>query len=293
MHTRNRISTAFIFLLASATFIPSAIAANTPEQAASQGERSAEEIAAELANPNTVLGTLNFNLDYISYEGSLPSADDQSALRMTFQPSLPYPLGNGVNFFLRPAIPLIIKQDVPVSGGYDEKGVDLGDIGFDAGIGKTYPSGLVLIGGVVGTIPTATDDAIGKDQWMLGPEGLIAVVKKWGAVGLLLTHQWDVAGEDSYDTNITAGQYFYTINLQDGWQIRSGPTFSYDHEAASGQRLTFPVGIGVNKTTIINGTPWKFGVEYWDYIETPDAFGPDWQVRFVVAPVVPLTWGNK
>lgn len=265
-------------------------------------EKSAANIAAELANPNTILGTMNFNLDYIAFDGKLPGANDQNALRLTFQPSLPYPMENGLNFFARPAIPVIINQDVPYfrpttpvnslgsNMDYNDTGLNLGDIGFDVGMGKTFSNGLVAIGGIVGTLPTATDDALGKDQWALGPEALIAVVKPWGAVGLLITHQWDVAGEDDFDTNTTAGQYFYTINLTDGWQIRSGPTFAYNHEAESGERFTFPIGIGINKTAILGKTPWKFGIEYWDYIESPDTFGPESQIRFVVAPVVPLPW---
>ncbi len=68
------------------------------------------------------------------------------------------------------------------------------------------------------------------------------------------------------------------------------PTFSYNHEAASGQELTFPLGIGVSKTVVIGKTPWKFGLQYWNYIEKPDAFGPDQQIRFNVTPVVPLPW---
>ena len=74
---------------------------------------SAEELAAELANPNTPMGTLNTNFDYIAFDGDLPEAGDQSALKMTFQPSLPYPLGGGTNFFVRPAIPIIFDQSVP------------------------------------------------------------------------------------------------------------------------------------------------------------------------------------
>ncbi|RLT90290.1 MAG: hypothetical protein D9N13_11185 [Ketobacter sp. GenoA1] len=252
--------------------------------------KTAEEIAAELANPNTVLGTMNFNLDYISFDGDLPNANKQSSLRLTFQPSLPYPLDNGMNFFARPAIPIIINQDVPTANGYDDPGFNLGDIGFDVGVGKTFSNGIVAIGGLVGTLPTATDDAYGKDQWALGPEGLLAIVKPWGALGLLVTHQWDVAGDDDVDTNVTAGQYFWVINLKKGWQLRSGPTFAYDHEAESGQRWTLPIGVGINKTMIIGETPWKFGLEYWDYIESPDAFGPDTQIRLVIAPVVPLPW---
>lgn len=251
---------------------------------------SPAEIAAQLADPNTILGTLNFNLDYVSYAGDLPDAGDQSAVRMSFQPVLPYPVGEGVNFFLRPNIPVIFKQDVPVAGGFDNPGFNLGDIGFDAALGKSFSGGFVVVGGVAGTLPTATDDALGNGQWALGPEIAGAVVRKWGVLGLLVSHQWDVAGSDNAETNVTGGQYFYVFNLKDGWQISSSPTFSYNHEAASGQRWTVPVGIGVSKTSILSGRPWKFGLQFWSYVEAPDAFGPDWQVRFTVSPVVNLPW---
>ena len=62
---------------------------------AAQEEQSNEELARELANPNTTLGTLNFNFDYTSYKGELPGADGQESYRVSFQPVLPYPLAPG------------------------------------------------------------------------------------------------------------------------------------------------------------------------------------------------------
>jgi len=281
---------AFRWLFTSGLLFAMSSWAESPPAPAAVEAKSASDIAAQLADPNTSLGSMNFNFDYISYAGDLPGAGDQNAVRMTFQPVLPYPVGESVNFFLRPAIPVIFKQDVPGAGGFDNPGFNLGDTGFDAALGKSFPSGLVLVGGVAGTLPTATDDDLGKDQWALGPEAAAAVVRKWGVLGLLVSHQWDVAGDNDVDTNVTGGQYFYTFNLKNGWQISSSPTFSYNHEASSGQRWTFPIGVGVNKTSIINGRPWKFGLQFWHYVEAPDAFGPDWQVRFTVTPVVSLPW---
>lgn len=176
------------------------------------------------------------------------------------------------------------------SGGFDSKGTDLGDISFDASLTKTLPDGIVLVGGLVGTLSTATDDDLGLDQWLLGPEAAIAVVRKWGVAGVLVTHQWDVAGEDDFSTSITGGQYFYTYNLGDGWQITGSPTFSYNHKVDSENAFTFPLATGLAKTTIINGRPWKFSLQVWHYIESPDQFGPDDQIRFTVSPVVKLPW---
>ena len=262
-----------------------------PDSDGGLGSPSAEEIAAELSNPNSTLGTMSVQFDYIALDGDLPGASSQDSLRATFQPSLPYPLSATTNLFVRPAIPVIISQDVPnAAGGFDSKGVDLGDITFDASLARGFANGVVVIGGLTGTLPTATDDALGLDQWLLGPELAIAKVQKWGVFGVLVTHQWDVAGEDAFSTSISAGQYFYSINLRDGWQIAGSPTFSYNHKADSDNNFTFPLAIGVQKTIIINGRPWKFGVQYWHYLESPDLFGPDWQIRLNVSPVVNLPW---
>lgn len=269
------------------------------QDAETEGAPSAAEIAAKLADPNASVGQMSFPLDYIAYKGAIPGANSQSAWKLSFQPSLPYALGNGMNLFVRPLIPILLDQPVPVvgdqvissgSGNFANNGVELGDIGFDVGIGKSFANGTVVVGGVVGTLPTATDDAVGLDQYLLGPEFLIAKVGSWGAIGALVTHQWDIAGEDSFNTSVTGGQYFFTYNLENAWQISMSPTYSYNHEADSGNRLTFPIGFGISKTKIFGGRPWKFNVQYWHYIESPDAFGPDFQIRFTVTPVVPLPW---
>lgn len=255
------------------------------------GSPSAAEVAAALSDPNTNMGSMNFQFDYISYDGDIPGAGSASAWRMLFQPSLPYKLNDTTNLFIRPAIPVIFSQDVPQpDGSFSSEGVDLGDIGFDFSVGKTLPGGIVLLGGLAGTLPTATNDSLGLDQWLLGPEAAVAMVRKWGVLGVLVSHQWDIAGEDDYDTSITGGQYFYAFNLKDGWQINASPTFSYNHEASSGNNWTFPLGIGASKTTLFGGRPWKFGLQYWHYVKSPDNFGPDYQIRFSVSPVIKLPW---
>lgn len=270
---------------------------------------SAEELAKELANPNTSLGTLNFPIDYVSYKGDAPGADGHDSWRIGFQPVLPYNLGEGLNLYARPYIPILIDQPIPVVGGGDvaptpgdefgiagtsafmDSDVELGDISFDVAIGKTFPSKTVLVGGIVGTLDTATDDAVGLGQYLLGPEVMVAQVFDWGVLGTLLTHQWDVAGDDDFDTSITGGQYFYTVNLGGGWQIQGSPTFSYNHEVSGGgEKWTLPLGTGIAKTTMIGKTPWKFSLQYWHYVKQSDAIGPDYQIRFSFAPVVPLPW---
>ena len=254
-------------------------------------ERPSEsDIAAELSNPNTTLGSFSFFTDYTAYKGDLDGADDASKTTLSLQPSLPYPLTDTANLLVRPLIPVILNQEVPSTDGFESFGVDLGDIGFDIAVFNSWSNGFVFGGGLAGTLPTATEDELGLNQWLLGPEVIAAYKQPWGVVGLLVSHQWDVAGEDDFDTERTSGQYFYSLQLKDGWQVGAGPTFSYDHEADSGDRWTLPIAIGVSKVTFMGKMPVRLGIQYWHYVKQADPFGPAFQIRLQVTPVIPLPW---
>ena len=73
---------------------------------------SAEELAKSLANPNTPLASQNFKLQYRTFEGDLPGADDESGTTLLYQPAFPFPLDNGATVFFRPAVPIIFDQPV-------------------------------------------------------------------------------------------------------------------------------------------------------------------------------------
>lgn len=205
------------------------------EEPSAYGPNNAE-LAKALADPNTTLGTLNFNVDYVSYKRDLPGASSQNAWRVGFQPVLPYALNDTTNLFVRPNIPVLIDQPIPLVGGAD-----------------VSPSG----NGQGGDFENSGTDL----------------------------------GDDSFDTSVTGGQYFYTYNLSNGWQIQGSPTYSYNHEAPSGQeKWTLPVGAGLTKTMRIGKNPWRIGLQYWHFVKQSDVFGPDFQFRPSFGPVVPLPW---
>jgi len=267
------------------------------------------DIAAQLANPNTVLGTMNFNFDYVNFQGDLPNAGSQNSFTIGFQPILPIPLNETMNLFVRPQIPLIVTQPTFGANGFENQGVNLGNISADIAIGKTFPSKTIGIIGAFGSFRTASDKALRSSYTLLGPELMAAQITKWGVFGLMINHAWSVnnldADPDSFtiladdmwvtaaggeSASITAGQYFYIVNLTNGWQIQGNPTYSYNHKAAKGNKLTLPIGTGASKVMIFGKTPVKFNMQYWYYVASPEAFGPQHQIRFTVSPVVPLPW---
>ena len=260
--------------------------------AGGSAQPSAAEMAQKLANPTNPIMTIGNNFDYVAFDGDLAGANDESSFRYLFQTVFPYKLAdNRGTVFLRPAIPIFFNEPVPDgSGGFSSEGVDIGDIGFDLSYGQTTKTGWIYGGGVVGALPTATNDLLGKDKWSLGPEALFGKIGEWGVLLGLATHQWDVAGSGDADVNVSSFTYVYAFALGGGWQIAAAPVITYDHEASDDNKLTLPLGIGIAKTSIIKGRPWKFQLQYWNYIESNDTFAPEHLIRLSISPVVAAPW---
>ena len=255
-------------------------------------EKSADEVAKELANPNNSLASLTFKNQYRWYTGDLPGADGQHNYTLLFQPVFPFTLqptagGGKANLFVRPAFPLLVEQPVPKvkQSGLDFEGVTaLGDIGFDVGYGVTEKNGLLWALGVVGTLPTATDSDVAGKQWRFGPELLLAKFEKWGLYGFFPSHQWNAFGWSDTPYNTSQLQLFLKFLPGGGWNIGTAPIMNYDWQA---DEWTIPLQLAVSKTTKIGKMPLKLELEVNYYVDQPDVFGPQWMVGFNVTPVVP------
>lgn len=259
--------------------------------------QSEEAIAKELSNPATPLASLNNVFEFFTFKGDQPGADSQTRFSYSFQPSIPFPLDNGKVLIFRPLIPVLLDEPVfnPARNDFDSKGVDLGDISFDLVYGGTddlaygdtdKDIGIFSLFGIFGSLPTATDDAVGSQQWRLGPEVAVGLIKKWGLVGFLAAHSWDLGGSNDEDFSTTTIEYFYAYGLGGGWQLAAGPTIEADWEADSSNTWTVPIGIGIEKTTKIGNTPWNFALEAHYYVEQPDSFGPEFLLVFQITPVI-------
>jgi len=248
---------------------------------AEEKKPTAEEIAKELANPNTPLASLNFKFQYRTFEGNLNGANNQSGTTILFQPSLPFPLDNGDLILFRPAIPLI--PDQPFYNGTSFEGESgIGDIVFDLAYAPKNDKGLLIAYGIVASLPTASDN-LGSDRYTLGPEYLIGKITKDYVIGAFPNHQWDIAGSGNKSVSLTTVQLFGTVLPGGGWNYGTSPIITYDWKT---DQATVPLNFNFGKSVIWNGKPWKLSMEINYYIEQADAFGPEWMIGFNVTPVV-------
>jgi hypothetical protein len=246
--------------------------------------KSADEIAQELANPNTPLASLNFKNQFRWFDGTLPGSSSEFGYTLLFQPSLPFPLANGDSILFRPAIPLVVDQPIfnPTKGSFDSEN-GLGDIVFDLAYARTSDTGLLTAFGFVSTIPTASSSELSGGQWAIGPEVLIGKLTKDYVLGIFPNHQWDVAGWTDKNVNVSSCQLFATFLPGGGWNFGTNPIISYDW---NNEQWTIPINVNVGKTVMIGGKPWKLSAEANYYVEKSDTFGAEWMIGLNVAPVV-------
>ncbi|MGB3051679.1 MAG: hypothetical protein WBB42_11810 [Polyangiales bacterium] len=250
------------------------------------GSSGSSDLAAKLANPSAPIMALNVFLDVIQNGGSAPGAH-RASFGVTLQPAIPFPTKRG-NVILRPLVPIEFGGTYGTGAGTVETYTGFGNISLETLYGKTLKSGFLIMGGFGVGFPSATIREARAD-WNLGPAMVIGYAsKKTGNIwGVLPQFQWSLPTRPT--NGVFALQYFYAINLGKGWQINAQPNISYALETGA---LDVPLGVGLVKVAALGkkNFPVKLGAQIWGHIPPPGESGPEWTIRFTVAPVVALPW---
>jgi hypothetical protein len=263
-------------------------------------ETALSEIAAKLANPVSDIWALFTEFDLYSSDGNLNRGKAKLGGRMTFEPIMPFPLyGTGEKewkLITRPSIPIVFSQPAPT--GFDEfsQRSGLGDIQLPMIVSPPLKN-WVLGFGPCWLLPTATDNALGRQQWGVGPTAVFGYrTKDWTAIALPQYYFGIGSTGGRSDSTPTASYlnllYAIIYNLPDAWQIGFNPTITYDSRASSGNQWNVPVGFFVAKTIRIGRVPVKFqlGLDY--SVVSQDDFGQKWQVKLNIIPVIPALLKN-
>ena len=248
---------------------------------------SVDEIARQLRRSVTPLANIENAFEFHTFTGDRPGADNQTSFTYSFRPYMPFPLENGNLIVFRATLPVIVDEPVfnPARNGFDSQGPDLGDVAFDLGYGNlTEEIGTQGLVGLFASLPTATDDLVGSQQFRLGPSVGAGLSRKWGEIGFHAIQSWNVAGSNKEDFSTTTLEYWYAFELGGGWQFGSAPTIEADWEANSDNTWSVPVGIGVSKTIKSGSISWTFALEAQYYVVQPDTFGPEFLLEFDITP---------
>lgn len=269
----------------------------TSEWAYAQEETELARANRAIANP------LTNNILFITESDTFRSKGDISDTKRwgnitIIEPLIPIDVGDtGWTLILRPIIPLLFDVDVPELDGtaltFDDKS-GLGDVAvfglFTPGMNdKGFQWGV----GPIVQAPTATNDALGSEKWSAGPAA-IAVYNttlrrpRDLTVGFINQNFFSFAGDnDRESVDRSTLQYFATWSITDNWGLLSAPTIQWDRNASSGNKWSVPISLGISYTTKLGDIPTRFVVEPQYFVERPNDYGTDWNIRFAIAMFLP------
>lgn len=249
------------------------------------------ETGRKLSNPVSDVWALFTEFDLSFSNGNMNRGDAQAGAAMVFQPILPLPLTESWKIIVRPTIPITFTQPTPDGfDKFDRKG-GLGDILLPLAFSPVLDNWILALGPTF-TIPTATNNDLGRQQWAMGPAAIVGYRNEKFVGGVFPQYFWGLGGRGDQksstpDASYMNMLYFFFWNLPDAWQIGFNPAITYDHKASRGNKWNVPVGMGFAKTTRVAGKPVKFqfGVEY--SVVSQDDFGKRALIKLNIIPVIP------
>lgn len=202
---------------------------------------------------------------------------------LAFQPLIPVPLA-GTGLFLQPYVPFVHSPIAAPAPG-DAYATGLADTALLA-VWVPFVNWPVLWGiGPTAIFPTATRAELGQGHWQVGPALAAFVFPDPWVVGFIAQHWWSVGGEPPPVSQMTV-QYFLRYALPNAWQIGMAPDVYVDYGAPPGERVTFPVGLGVSKALFVFGVPFRALVEVDYSIVRPELVGREWTWKVELTPLL-------
>lgn len=258
-----------LLLLLASALLSYAESAATESAPAAAGNAAAGNAAAQANNPLANMKALNFQNYYIG-ELTESSEDANQFLVRYAQPVrfLEY------DWLVRATLP-VNTYPIKSDGGHD---TGIGDFNiFAAALIETDDPAVSFGFGPQLTLPTASEDLLGSEQWSAGFANVYFNARSPRLqYGYLLTWQASFAGEDDRDdVNLGAWQPFVFYQLGGGHYLRSTGVWAYNLE---NDDYTIPLGLGYGRAIKKGNTVFNLFIEPQISVADEGAGWADWQV---------------
>lgn len=225
--------------------------------------------AAQANNPLANFTAFNIHNYYIGEVTGTDEYADQAWLRF----AKPFSIRDS-NWLLRASLPI---NSFPVgTNGSHQTGfgdlnlfaaylIDVGNPAISFGIGPQL------------TMPTATKDSLGSEQWSAGLVNVLfnASSSKF-QYGYLASWQGSFAGEsDRADVNLATFQPFAFYQLGGGNYLRAAPIWAFNLESDD---YSMPIGIGIGRVMHRGKTVFNLFIEPQYSVADKGAGQPEWQI---------------
>ncbi len=267
------------------------------------GQDDAKALSQKTADPTSDIALVFTQFGLTFNDGDANTGDPKIAGNIVFQPIIPIPLyGTGDNewrIVSRPTIALRVED--PIHQGEInnfDRDTGLSDLNIPLPVAppKSMTGRWIMALGPDFSIPTATQDEFGRQQWSAGVTGVFGYMADNWMAGAYPQYYWGIAdqGRDDDVQDASFGNMFYWFwyNVSDSLQVGFSPTINYDHQAKSGNKWNVPVGLGIAKIAKMGETTIRIeiGAEY--SAVSQDDFGQRMLFKVNLIPIIPRPINN-
>lgn len=204
------------------------------------------------------------------------------------QPRIPIQITEDLLFLTRPTFNLFESDPYENERKELERATGIGDTEFPMVLSPSTGPNWLVAAGPTFVLPTATSDHTGKGKWQAGPAAVVGWKSSEWLAAVFAQQWWSFAGSGQRkEVSELKVQYYLTRFFHDGWSVGMSPTVIVNWKADSGQKLTFPVGLGVGKVLELGGgRAVKVGVQLLYMPIHPDQLGREANLQVTFTPVL-------
>ena len=259
----------------------------TSSEQSNTANQSDVEISKQAANPLASRWLLGFQQNN-TWIGLPSNRGTEVQSNLLFQPLFSFKLDHSWNLFMRPVIQTFNSTPYVDQSGRTDRVTGLGDtvLAFAVSPGHSLVGNWLLAAGPTFIGPSATESLVGQHKWQFGPTAAVGYVGKH-FLTYVFPQQWFSLGGNGQKVSQLSAQYAFIYFFSSGWSLGTNPSMMVNWEAASGSKMTFPIGLQIGKLRKLGPVPVKFDLQGQYYPVRPEVSGPRWNIQLQVTPTVP------
>jgi hypothetical protein len=280
MNTFNTIKAAFLVatLSASAAFAQVAKPATAP---AAGGVVDKVGIAKKLANPIANMISVPLQYEFSRGVGATQGGSEQTLL---FQPVMPFNLGGGDTFIVRPIVAGVREVNVQGASGQPYSGYGISSVTIESFYAPNTNSSWIWGIGPYAQSPSGNSGKFGSQQTALGATAVVLNRAGPWTYGLLGYQSWSVGGNPAFGTqNNLYGQPFIAYTNKDALTVTANMEALYNYDT---RRTSNPLYVGASKLLVLGGVPFSFGAGPMYYVSNTPGGPSGWGARATATVVI-------
>jgi hypothetical protein len=238
-------------------------------------------IAKKLANPIANMISVPLQYQFSRGVGANQGGSEQTLL---FQPVMPFDLGGGDTFIVRPIVAGAREVSVQNASGQSFSGYGIASVTIESFYAPNTNSSWAWGIGPYAQSPSGNSGKFGSQQTGLGATG--AVLNRAGpwTYGLLGYQSWSVGGNPAFGTqNNLYGQPFIAYTTKDAVTVTANMEALYNYDA---RRTSNPLYVGASKLLVLGGIPFSFGAGPMYYVSNTPGGPSGWGARATATVVI-------